>query len=243
VKVAAYQAPLLPSGSLAAVELICRRIAECETEGVEILCCPEAILGGLADSAPGPIDFALNVESGQLAATLAPLASATVTTLVGFTEIADGDRLCNSAAVFHRGAVLGVYRKVHPAIRRSVYNPGDQTPVFTVNGLTFGIILCYDSTFPELARLMTAQGATALFIPSNTALPSERKDVVGESRKADIALAVENGIYVIRADVAGRAEGRVSYGSSGVVDPQGKVLRTARRLKEDLLVIELKMAL
>jgi hypothetical protein len=54
VKVAAYQAPLLPSGSMGAVDLIRQRIAWCEVEGVEILCCPEAVLGGLADyAAPG----------------------------------------------------------------------------------------------------------------------------------------------------------------------------------------------
>ena len=41
MKVAAYQAPLLKSGSMEAVGLIKTQI--------EILCCPEAILGGLAD--------------------------------------------------------------------------------------------------------------------------------------------------------------------------------------------------
>ena len=51
MKVAAYQAPLLPSGSVEALELIRRRVNRCEQEGVEILCCPEAVLGGLADYA------------------------------------------------------------------------------------------------------------------------------------------------------------------------------------------------
>jgi hypothetical protein len=32
-----------------ALELIRDRIKWCETEGVDILCCPEAVLGGLAD--------------------------------------------------------------------------------------------------------------------------------------------------------------------------------------------------
>jgi predicted amidohydrolase len=100
--VAAYQAPFLRSGSMEALSLIRKRIDWCESEGVEILCCPEAILGGLADYAPRPTEIALDVNSGQLAAVLEPLASETVTTILGFTEI-EGNRLYNSAAVFHQG--------------------------------------------------------------------------------------------------------------------------------------------
>jgi predicted amidohydrolase len=218
VKVAAYQAPLLPSGSMEAIGLIRERVAWCEAEGVEILCCPEAVLGGLADYAANPAESAIDVDSGKLEAVLSPLASDTVTTIVGFTETAGG-RLYNSAAVYHRGAVAGVYRKLHPAIRESVYQPGDQVSVSRVGGLTFGILICNDSNFPELGRSMAAQGAAALFIPTNNGLPPEKADVVGNARKADIALAVENRVPVIRADVAGRADGRVSYGSSVIVGP------------------------
>jgi hypothetical protein len=75
VKVAAYQAPLLPSGSREAVDLIRTRVAWCESHGVVILCCPEAILGGLADNAADPGEFAIDTRGDQLARALAPLAS------------------------------------------------------------------------------------------------------------------------------------------------------------------------
>ena len=65
-RVAAYQAPLLPCGSMEAIDLIRTRVAWCESERVEILCCPEAVLGGLADNAARPADFAIDVERGQL---------------------------------------------------------------------------------------------------------------------------------------------------------------------------------
>lgn len=238
MKVAAYQAPLLPSGSMEAVELIRRQVERCEAEGVEILCCPEGVLGGLADYAAHPAESAIDAESGALDRVLAPLASGTVTTIVGFTEMTAAGELYNSAAICHRGAVVGVYRKLHPAIRRSVYQPGDATPVFSVGGLTFGILICNDSNFAEPARMMAAQGAAALFIPSNNGLPAEKADVVADSRKADVARATENGVYVIRADVAGHADGRVSYGSSEIVAPDGRVLRSARRLAEELVVAD-----
>src|SRR4051812_30861416 len=124
MKVAAYQAPLLPACSPEAIKFIREQVRRCESEGVSILCCPEAILGGLADYSGNPSNFAIRIDDGQLDKVLAPLVSDTVTSIVGFTELADDNKLYNVAAVFHRNSVSGLYRKLHPAIRRSVYSPG-----------------------------------------------------------------------------------------------------------------------
>jgi 5-aminopentanamidase len=239
VKVAAYQAPFLRSGSMDALGLIRQRIDWCESQGVEILCCPEAILGGLADYAQHPSGIALGVKAGQLSAVLAPLASPMVTTIIGFTEMAGAGRLYNSAVVFQRGTVVGLYRKLYPAINKSIYEAGDQIPVFRVGNLTFGILICNDSNYPEPARIMASQGATALFIPTNNGLPEAKADVKALARNVDIARAVDNSVSVIRADVAGRADGLVSYGSSEIINPDGVLLQSARRLCEDILVTEL----
>lgn len=238
VKVAAYQAPLLPTGSMAALEQIRGRVRWCETAGVDILCCPEAILGGLADQAAEPHACALNVDSGELAECLAPLASESVTTIVGFTEVCDG-ALFNSAAVFHRGRVAGVYRKHHPAIRRSIYQAGDRATVFTTGGLSFGVIICNDSNFPDPAAQLTAGGARVLFVPSNNALPPHKADVVADARAVDAGHATTLGVWVIRADVAGRCGELVSYGSSAIVDPHGVVRDAADRFTEQLLVADI----
>jgi predicted amidohydrolase len=243
VKVAAYQAPLLPSGSREAVDLIRTRVEWCESHGVVILCCPEAILGGLADDAADPREFAIDTRGDQLARALAPLASDTVTTIVGFTEVTGTGRLHNTAAVFHQGSVVGLYRKLHPAINRSIYAAGDRIPVFEFEGMTFGIMICNDSNYREPARMMAAKGATALFIPTNNGLPPEKADVAAHARKVDIALAIEHGVSVIRADVAGRADGMVSYGSSGIVDSRRRVLQSTQPLTEDLIVGDLEVSL
>ncbi len=221
-----------------AIELIRKRIKQCESEGVAILCCPEAILGGLADYAAQPADFAIDVEGGQLATVLAPLASRTVTTIVEFTEIANGNRLYNSAAVFQDRAVAGLYRKLYPAIHKSVYEAGDRIPVFTVSGLTFGILICNDSNFFEPARIMAAKAATALFAPTNNGIPRSRAqaDLVLQARNVDIALATDNGVSVIRADVSGSTNDLISFGSSAIIQASGMVLQSAPLLAETLLV-------
>jgi len=93
VKIAAYQAPLLAPGSMGALDLIRARVRACEAEGVAILCCPEAILGGLADQSENPLGFAISVATGQLDAVLTPLASDVTTTIIGFTELGEDGHL------------------------------------------------------------------------------------------------------------------------------------------------------
>src|SRR5262245_57955524 len=121
MRVAAYQAPLPAAHSMAVTDLIREQVDDCEAQGIEILCCPEGVLGGLADYVSHPADIAINVEAGQLETVLAPLISDRVAAIVGFTETDRKGRFYNSAAVFHKGAVLGIYRKLHPAINKSVY--------------------------------------------------------------------------------------------------------------------------
>jgi 5-aminopentanamidase len=244
MKVAAYQAPLRATGSMEILGLIGEQVNRCELQGVEILCCPEGVFGGLADYASRPSDIAIDVEAGQLHALLAPLASDRVATILGFTEIDRGGRLYNSAAVFHKGSVVGLYRKLYPAINRSIYEAGDKMPVFTVGDLTFGILICLDSNYYEPARVMASQGATALFVPTNNGLPPTKAgpELVAEARNVDIARARDNSVYVIRADVAGRTESLASYGSSGIVDPDGLLLESARQLAPDLLVADIETA-
>jgi predicted amidohydrolase len=242
MKVAAYQAPLDATSSIYEIlYLIREQIDRCESNGVEILCCPEAVIGGLADYSACITEFAINAETGELGTVLAPLASDSVTSIVGFTEINKTGLLYNSAAIFHKGSVVGIYRKLNPAINTSVYSAGNETPVFRINGLTFGIVICNDSNYGELARIMAAQGSAAIFIPTNNGLPSKRfgPQLIVETKRVDIARATENRIYVVRADVAGTLGELTAYGASEIVGPDGEIIASALQLEPDLIVAEI----
>ena len=52
-------------------------------------------------------------------------------------------------------------------------------------------------------------------------------------------LAIENGIWVVRADVAGQNGTLTSYGSSEIVDPQSKVVQSAHPFTVEMLVSEM----
>lgn len=63
MKVAAYQAPIAASGTIAnGIDHVRQRVNWCESMNVEILCCPEGMLGGLADDVPNPAEIAINVD-------------------------------------------------------------------------------------------------------------------------------------------------------------------------------------
>ncbi len=91
---------------------------------------------------------------------------------------------------------------------------------------------------------MAAQGAAALFVPTNTGMPASKggSELVAEARNGDIACAIENSVSVVRADVAGRAGDLVAYGASGIVDRNGTVLCAAQLLEADLLVADIGTA-
>lgn len=208
---------------------------------MEILCCPEALLGGLADYVGRSDRIAIETSSDHLAGILAPLASDRVTTVIGFTERHGDGHLYNSAAVFARGMVLGIYRKMHPAINRSAYRAGNKAGVFTVGNVTFGVLICRDSLFPGPARLMVSRGAQVLLVPTNNGMPPAKggSELVEQARTCDIARALESSVPVVRADVAGVDGDLRCYGSSGIVNRDGSVLCVARALATDFVVADI----
>lgn len=222
-----------------ALALLRRRLDQCEAEGGGILCCPEALIGGLADWADDRSSAA--IPSSGILRFLRPVAGARLTVIVGFTELSSDGGLYNSAAVVSHGTLTGVYRKRHPSIRRSVYRPGTESPVFQADGMCFGVLICYDSTFLNLGAGLASRGARVLFVPTNNALPASRASntLLAEVRACDASLATENRCWVVRADVAGVAGELRSEGSSCITSPSGKTVSTGRPFEEDFLVAEL----
>ncbi len=241
MKVAAYQMTADACYGGRAIELLRSCVRECEARGVSLLCCPEGALGGLADYVDDPAEIALAVHRGALVSALAPLTSKTVTTVVGFTEVDDAGRWFNTAAVYAHGEVRGVYRKRHPAIRQSRYTAGAEAPVFEVDDITFGILICYDSTHEALAVDLVSRGAQALLIPSNNAMPASLGGprLVEEARASDLRYAIELGVPIIRADVIGETRGLVSAGASTITAANGQQICAAGS-KSELVVGEVE---
>ena len=116
------------------------------------------------------------------------------------------------------------------------FHPGDDiAPLVKSGDNQFGTMICYDLRFPEMARMLTLQGANVLVAPSGWV----QGDLKVEHWQTMIkARALENGCYVI----APGQVGNIYIGHSMAVDPLGRTLVDLGE-KEDLAIVEIDLNL
>ena len=146
-----------------------------------------------------------------------------------------GSYFHNSALVIDReGRHLGTYRKTHiPGILPSgleggtgsyeklYFAPGEDLPVFDLDGVTIGIQICYDRKYPEGSRSLALDGAKIIFMPICAASYGETKHRVDTWELPLRSCAYENGVFVVAVNRAGDEHGRQHIGKSMVVNPVG----------------------
>ncbi|WP_420845461.1 carbon-nitrogen hydrolase family protein [Microbacterium sediminis] len=176
-----------------------------------------------------PMDETLvaNAEpvNGPFVARLIELAGALDMHLVaGLIETGDAGRVRNTAVAVDGGGVVALYRKQHLydafGQRESDWvEPGGLEPpqTFAVDGLTVGLMTCYDLRFPELSRTIVDAGAELLLVPAEWVrgpLKEHHWSTLLEAR------AIENTVFVAAAD----HPAPIGVGRSAVIDPQGVAL-------------------
>ncbi len=112
-----------------------------------------------------------------------------------------GDML-NTAYVFLRDGAVHRQDKIHPTPDERYWwniKGGNRVQAIDTDCGPIGVLVCYDSEFPELARHLVDQGATMLFVPFCT---DERRGYL-RVRYCCQARAVENQCYVVMSGVVG----------------------------------------
>jgi len=141
----------------------------------------------------------------------------------------EGDTLKNVAVLYGRtGKIEGIYEKVQLPDSETEGGavPGNKFPVFTTDFGKIGILICWDSAFPEISRILAINGAEILFCP-----------VWGDVRDHDMwkliarARAVDNGVYFVT---------NIFDGHSAIVNPAGEVLQESGT-QGSLLVAEIDL--
>jgi len=144
-----------------------------------------------------------------------------VVIVAGLVERAGAGRIRNALVAMDGTGLLAVYRKQHlyDAFGQSesrwieAGEVGDAA-TFTVDGMTFGLMTCYDLRFPEVARTLVDAGAEALVVPAEW-VRGPLKEHHWTTLLA--ARAIESTAYVVAAD----HPTPVGVGHSAVIDPQG----------------------
>jgi predicted amidohydrolase len=174
---------------------------------VDIVLLPEGINGvgtgkgyaGVSEPIPGPSTIRLGDWARQRK-----------TWLVAGLYEREGQTVYNTAVLIDRqGRVAGRYRKVY--LPREEYEggmtPGSDFPVFRTDFGTIGLMICWDSRYPDPARALALRGAELILMP-----------IAGGSETLSKGRAIENHVFFAAA----------GYDHpTWILDPDGEILAQA----------------
>jgi omega-amidase len=197
-----------------------RRAARCAAEaaehGASLIVFPEQYATGWDPSAASRAE----PPGGPVQSAFAAIAGEAGITVVGSARIIDGERLTNSCVVYGpKGDLLVSYAKMHlfsPSGEQMVYSPGNALGCFEVEGVRFGLAVCYDLRFADLFRAYARAGVHCVCVPA--AWPCER---LHHWRLFVQARALENQYYVAGTGTIGTTPVGEYCGGSVVVGPDG----------------------
>lgn len=241
VRIAAAQTPDIREDLDAALAHALTVAADAEAQGCALLCFPEGYLQGyLTEEAPAR-RHALDLASPAFAAILERFPKSGPVIVMGLIEIEAG-ALYNTAVVIDRGVLVGRYRKAHLLAGEAAFASGTDCPVFEVQGLKFGMAICYDTNFPDAFAKVANGGASLLLCPANN---MHRRPVSETWRDRHNAIRGERcreaGLWLISADVTGQRDDRISWGPTAVIDPTGAVVAQLPLDAPGLLVFDLPL--
>ncbi|MER5529044.1 carbon-nitrogen hydrolase family protein [Streptomyces sp. NPDC002677] len=239
MRTALLQSSGRPGSTVENLKVLDEAAGRAAAAGAALLVAPEMFLTGYAIGD----DIARLAEpaDGDCADAIAELAHRHGLAITyGYPERA-GDAVHNSAQLISAdGTRLANYRKSHlfGGFERDHFTPGDQPVVQAeLNGLTVGIMICYDVEFPELVRAHALAGTDLLLVPTANMHPFE---LVAESLVP--VRAWENQMYVAYANRIGQEGEFEFFGLSALAGPDG-VARARAGRGEELVLADVDRAL
>ena len=137
------------------------------------------------------------------------------------TRMPDGD-IHNVAYVCLRDGSIYAQEKIHPTPNEAYWwniKGGDSIDAIPTDCGPIGVLICYDSEFPELARRLVDEGARIIFVPFCT----DSRQGYLRVRYCAQARAIENQCYVVMSGNVGNlpnvANMDIQYAQSCILTP------------------------
>ena len=167
-----------------------------------------------------------------------------VAAVVGFPDGLDGE-VYNAAAVMCSGRLLGTYHKMElPNYgvfdERRYFTPGSQSLFLVIHGVTVAVSICEDIWIRGNAVQQQIRDSGAGLVLNISGSPfhagklAERRDIAS-------SFARRVGAYLCYNNLVGGQDELVFDGGSLVVDPQGRLIASAKRFEPDLLLTDLQI--
>lgn len=209
-------------------------VSEAAANGAELVMLPEYF------NSPCGVKYfpryAEEIPNGESSQALSAMASSNRIYLVGGSMSEKrGDKFYNTCTVYNpEGEMIAKFSKIHLfdvsipgkiTFRESeVMAPGDSIGIFETGFGKFGLGICYDIRFPELALTLAKKGCSVLLYPGAFGLTTGQAhwEVLQRAR------AVDNQVYVAAASPARDDKASyVAWGHSTIVSPWGDVIAKA----------------
>lgn len=150
--------------------------------------------------------------------------------IIGNLTERSGASLFNTCVIIDRkGQLVGSCRKVQlsymdKSLRK--LTPGKDLPLFKLEGIPFGVSICYDAWYPETVRNMVLNGAKLVFVPFR-----EERPYISYIRKLASARAIENVIPLVGCGGGGysRRFDRSFKNYAYFALPSGKIIKEETR--------------
>ena len=159
----------------------------------------------------------------------------------GMPERATAGTLYNASVLVAPDGRTWTYRKIYvanfgPFEENVWFGRGNDLVLAETKVGKIGLLICYDTFFPELAKALVLRGAEALAIISAAPHTSRRFfDAVLPAR------AVENAAYVLYANLVGTELNQVFSGGTQAWGPRGEDLGRAKDHREDVLAVDVDL--
>lgn len=147
----------------------------------------------------------------------------------GYVERGPNQELFNSFIFINpEGECIGNYRKIHlTPLEKKFFTPGSELVVVPTELGNFGLMICWDLAFPEMARALALQGADIMLAPSAWELPYQDAFVLfGKAR------AIDNTVFLAACNHIGQSSNLQFFGESAVYGPAGNKLIDAASREE-----------
>lgn len=238
IRIACGQFAAKPGDAAANVARMIDYAGQAQAQGCELILFPELMVTGylspervlpLAEPLTGPSVRSLALAARQLGIAIA----------FGMAELdeARGARYNSLVIVDRAGQVAGVYHKMHLwDTERQWAEPGSEVLAVELDGVRYSGWICYDTRFPELARLGALAGAEVGLVSTAWLGPGEEWALALRAR------ALDNGMFVAGSDIVGPDPALRCRGLSLIVGPKGNVLARAEPDSEGVICATLRQA-